>query len=82
MTMKQAILSAVPGAKVWLDQDEPDKTEAGMLDGVRSSQFFLLLLSRCYFSRCAQRARQSHLAHRMSCLRPAFAAGPCCSLRC
>ena len=57
MTMKQAILSAVPGAKVWLDQDEPDKTEAGMLDGVRSSQFFLLLLSRSYFSRCGQRAR-------------------------
>ena len=52
---------AVPGARLWLDQDQADKTEAGMLDGVRGSRFFVLMLTRCYFARwfCQLEAREA-----------------------
>ena len=51
MTIKYAVEAAVPGGRVWLDQDEHDKTEAGMVAGVTGSRVFVLLLTRGVLSR-------------------------------
>ena len=51
MALKFALEAECQGIGVWLDQDQRDKSEAGMLDGVVSSSFFVLYLTQCYFSR-------------------------------
>lgn len=51
MALKFAVSAAVPDAKIWFDQDEKNKTEDGMIRGVTNSPAFVLLLTRCVFSR-------------------------------
>lgn len=51
MTIKYAIESACPDARLWLDQDERSKSEEGMMAGVEHSQFFVLFLSQSVFAR-------------------------------
>lgn len=45
MSLKYAVEKAVPGVRVWFDQDE-NPSEAGMLEGVRGSRVFLLFLTQ------------------------------------
>jgi len=51
LTVKYAIEAACPGARLWLDQDKIDKSEAGMLAGVTQSRVIVVMLTQCYFSR-------------------------------
>lgn len=51
MTLKYAVQEAAPGAVIWLDQDQRDKTEEGMRDGVLHAQYFVLFLTEGIFSR-------------------------------
>ena len=51
MTIKFALEAEAPGIGVWLDQDQRDKSEAGMMEGVAGARFFVLLLTQCIFSR-------------------------------
>lgn len=55
MALKFAVENAVPGARLWLDQDQRDKTERGMRGGVAASRHFVIFLTRCYFSRRGRR---------------------------
>ena len=51
MTIKFALEAEAPGIGVWLDQDQRDKSEGGMMAGVAGARFFVLLLTQCIFSR-------------------------------
>lgn len=68
MTIKYAIQEAVPGALVWLDQDERDKTVAGMEEGVARSQFFVLYLTEGVFSRYFCRLEIEVVSRNNTCL--------------
>ena len=66
MTLKYAVEAEAGSAKIWLDQDQRDKSEAGMMEGVDTAAYFVLFLSQCIFSRwfCKKEIRRALAAQK------------------